>query len=879
MGSVGLNGQNLTGLTTVEALQRREQYGLNQLPVSRGDSLALIFLRQFKNAFVYVLLVAALVSLALGQQLNSLFIFLVLLINATIGAIQEYSAQRAAVALQKMVPQYASVIRDGIPQKIRATELVPGDLVMLVSGDRVPADLKLQQCQALLINESALTGESIAANKQHQQEIEELAPLQERSNWAFAGTIVTHGRGRGEVVNTGLNTEIGRIASEVTVAERIKPPLLQRVERFTLIISYSVLVVIALLFVITLWRGADLASVFLLGVALAVSAIPEGLPAAITVALAIGMRRMARVNVIVRKLIAVEALGSCTYIASDKTGTLTVNEMTVKNLWLADGDSYLVSGEGMDIHGDIRGSNSSRPSSTDTLDRLIRAGLLANESSLQQHGDQWLAEGDGVDLALLVLAAKQGMDHQRAALHYPELQSIPYESQNAFSASINQVAGVKRIHVKGSAERLLSMCSHTPGGKAIDVAAINQQLTAMAGQGYRVLALADGDINSDHTELVDQLQGLCFLGLVGMIDPLRAESYRAVQQCRQANIEVAMITGDHPQTALALARELKIADQHSKAVTGSELKQAELQGGEAFARLVSESRVFARVEPTQKLNIVKELIRSGEFVAVTGDGVNDAPALRHAHVGIAMGKRGTDVARESSELIITDDNFASIVDGIQQGRIVYNNIRKVVFLLISTGAAEITLFILSVLFALPIPLFPIQLLWLNLVTNGIQDVALAFEPAEGNELQKKPRPPQESIFNRLMIERVIVNAVVMGGIAFLVFAWQLDQGQSEEQARNITLLLMVLFENVHVLNSRSETRSLFRQYFFGNPLLLIGMLTAQAIHIGAMYTPGLKDVLQVQPVSLAQWSVLLLIALVLIVVDELHKAIPSVKAV
>ena len=470
-----------------------------------------------------------------------------------------------------------------------------------------------------------------------------------------------------------------------------------------------------------------------------------------------------------------------------------------------------------------------------------------------------------------MLAAKQGFDHQHAGRDYPELSRIPYESENAFSACVNRIGGQSHVHVKGSAERVLSMCGSNVTGNVLVVADILQQVDKLAGQGYRVLALASDQMAGAAVTFDQSLAELTFLGLVGMIDPLRPEAHSAVQECRAAQIEVAMITGDHPQTALALARELEIADHNATVVTGREIAAAAEQGGQALSDLVATSHVFARVEPTQKLQIVEQLIEDGHFVAVTGDGVNDAPALRHAHVGIAMGKRGTDVARESSDLIITDDNFASIVQGILQGRIVYNNIRKVVFLLISTGAAEITLFIYSVLFGFPIPLFPIQLLWLNLVTNGIQDVALAFEPKEGNELQRPPRSPKETIFNRLMLERVLINALVMGSIAFAVFVWSLNQGMSEKAARNITLLLMVLFENVHVLNSRSETQSIFKQYFFGNPLLLFGMLAAQGIHIAAMYMPGLNDVLQMQPVTLQQWSMLLCIALVLIIVDEVHK--------
>jgi magnesium-transporting ATPase (P-type) len=864
----------MDGLTTTEAARRLATHGPNLLPEKSGESLLKIFARQFNSPFVYVLFIAAMMSFGLGQNLNGLFIFLVLLLNASIGATQEYSAQRAAVALKKIVPQHAVVIRDGVATQIDAVALVPDDVVLLVSGDKIPADLQLLECRDLLVDESSLTGESLANAKQAEEPIPADAPISARTDTVFAGTIVTHGRARGCVTETGADTQIGRIASEVSVTGTAKPPLLQRIERFTLRVSYAVIAVIAFLFLVTALRGENFASVFLLGVALAVSAIPEGLPAAITVALAIGMRRMAKKNVIVRKLIAVEALGSCTYIASDKTGTLTVNDLTVKKIILPDGSSYNVSGEGLDIHGviDDDSRNNNMP---DAVQDLVRCGLLANEASFTFVGGAWKAHGDGVDIAFLVLAAKAGFDLERTRSTDPVQSQVPYESEQAYSASTNTVSGKPRHHVKGSAERILPMCIKTADGGDLDPAmlrSIEQQVAELAGHGYRVLALAEGEADQKAgDEAAKQFEGLSFLGIVGMIDPLRPEVPAAVKSCRQANIEVAMITGDHALTALALAREAGIVDTEARVTTGEQIQAAAGRGGTALTELITGCRVFARVEPTQKLTIVQELINQGHFVAVTGDGVNDAPALHHAHVGIAMGKRGTDIARETSDLILTDDNFSSIVEGIKQGRIVYSNIRKVVFLLISTGAAEITLFILSVLFGLPIPLFPIQLLWLNLVTNGIQDIALAFEPAEGDELKRRPREPTEPIFNKLMIQRVLVNAVVMGGIAFSVFSWQLGQGVDEYSARNITLLLMVLFENVHVLNSRSEKLSIFRQKFFGNPFLIFGMLAAQAIHIAAMYTPGLKAVLQVEPVTFTQWITLFMLALLLIIVDESHK--------
>ncbi|ABZ75283.1 ATPase, P-type (transporting), HAD superfamily, subfamily IC [Shewanella halifaxensis HAW-EB4] len=836
------------GLTTVQALARLQQYGKNCLPKPSRNSFLSLFLLQFRSAFIYVLLVAVIVCLLLGQLINAFFISAVLLINALIGTIQEYSAQQAADSLAHMVPQQSRVLRDAHPILIPSEDVVPGDWLILNSGDRIGADIALKQSTQFQVDESALTGESISVSNTKQ---------------AFAGTLVTHGRAEGEVIATGSKTQIGQIAKLVHQGEPTKPPLMQRIDQFTLRIAIAILIIIAFIFGLTLLRGAALSEVFLLGVALAVSAIPEGLPAAITVALAIGMKRMAKANVIVRKLVAVEALGSCTFIASDKTGTLTVNEMTIGQIWLANDQLYDVTGEGLSPTGQAyrHGHDSPVDLQHETaLKQLVTVGVFANEAHLVFEEDKVHADGDGVDLAFLILGHKLKTlpDTRRK-----RLTLFPYESEKGFGASVDETEAGPEISVKGAVEKILPMCSMSKEMRQT----ILSQSHSMAKRGYRVLALAHGT----GTPLDDHFNGLKFLGLVAMSDPLRPDAIDAVAACRQAKIKVAMITGDHPATALSLSQQLKIAGETDSAITGQQLEQARLEDINSFDRLVANHRVFARVKPKQKMEITESLIRQGEFVAMTGDGVNDAPALKHAHVGIAMGLRGTDVARESASLVLTDDKFSSIVKGIIEGRIVYNNIRKVIYLLISTGAAEILLFILSVLFALPIPLFPLQILWLNIVTNGVQDVALAFEPAEGRELSQAPRSPKEPIFDRLMLERVCSSALTMGLVAFALFASSLHMGVDEVEARNLTLMLMVLFENVHALNSRSEHRSLLRTPLFSNPILLIGILVAQGIHIGAMYTPGLSDALQLSPISLEQWLVLLATASVLFVVDEAHK--------
>ena len=862
----------MQGLTAEEAAKRLEQYGPNILPRARPTALTFLFLHQFKSPLIYVLLAASVVSLFLDEVTDAIFIFAVLMINAIIGTVQEYSAQKSATALQQMVPAFATVLRNGQSITINAEDIVPGDIVMLESGDKVPADIKLVQAQNLSIDESLLTGESLAITKDHIANPAGDATLGERTNMAFAGTMVARGRGHGEVMATALHTEIGKIAEAVTKNILIKPPLLLRMEHFTLKLMYAVLGVVALLFIVALMKGDDLSHMFMIAVALSVSAIPEGLPVAITVALSIGMRRMAVRNVIVRKLLAVESLGSCTFIASDKTGTLTVNELTARHIVLPDGIVFDVGGEGINPHGSITAAGHQEPASR--LVRLCRTAVLANEGCLYCPQSEWQAEGDMVDVALLVLGQKYGLIRKQLLKEYPEIVRFPYESEHGYSAAVHHHEGEAVAFVKGAPERILERCSHmeSPDGDIpLHREQVEIQMAALAEAGYRVLAFAQGvvpkDVNTD--TLSDSLHDLTFLGFVGMIDPLRSEAKDAVDLCKQAGIEVAMITGDHPLTARAIAIELGLGDENVKVLTGAQICEAQKEGDAALEKLVANCRVFARIEPTQKQQIVEALGRSGHFVAVTGDGVNDAPALKHAHVGVAMGKRGTDVARESADLILTNDDFSSIVHGIHEGRIIYSNIRKLIFLLVSTGAAEIVLFFLSMMAGVPMPLVAVQLLWLNLVTNGFQHIGLSFEPAEGDELRRPPRDPKEPIFDRCMLERVLLSAVFMGSIAFTIYYWLLYYGYNVDAARNYTLLLMVLLENVQALNSRSETRSIFRLPFFSNKLLVGSIIIAQAIHISCMYIPGISDVLHLQPVSLSEWGILMLLACSLLSLDEI----------
>lgn len=860
-------GEDQPGLSSSEARRRLDEIGRNRLPEPPLPGVAKIFLRQFLSPFIYILGIAALASLMLSQIPSAIFIMAALLLNAVIGAIQEHSAQKSAVALRQLVRGEAHVLRDGVRRRIDAEEVVPGDVIFLESGDRVPADVELLTSASLTLDESLLTGESVAVVKSADIRVPADAPLAERSDVCFAGSIVARGRARGVVTATALQTQLGRIARQLTRERVSEPPLLIRIRRFTYQVAAAITVGIVLLVALMLLRGGyDAEGMAMMAIGLAVSAIPEGLPAALTVALAIGMRRMARHNVIIRKLVAVEALGSCTFICSDKTGTLTVNELTAREVVLPDGTVYQVTGEGIAPGGKATGG------SEEALRTLCIAGLLANESHLDYSGREWTADGDIVDVAFLVLAKKLGFSLSATRDRHRQLDLIPYESERAFSGSLVTAGEQSCLYVKGSPERLLSMCSWmqaSAGREPLDEARVEAQYEGLAHRGYRVIALAYREAAPGSA--LDQTSEMTLLGVVGMIDPVRPEAKDAIARCRRGGIDVAMVTGDHPATAKAIAVELGLCEADDPVITGSMLRDASEENESRADQLIRTARVFARIEPGQKEQIVASLMAFGHFVAVTGDGVNDAPAMRRANVGVAMGKRGTDVARETADLIITDDNFASIVDGVEQGRVVYNNIRKVIALLIATAFSALLLFFCTVIAGLPMPMTALQLLWLNLVANGVQDVALAFEPKEGGELNERPRNPREPIFEGRIIQHVLVTGTAMGLLAFATYFYLMTTGSPVEQARNLTLMLMVLFGNVHALSSRSETQSLFRMSLSSNLFLMLAVPLAQCVHIAALFTPGLSDVLELRPIPVGDWSTLAVLALLLLVIEEIHK--------
>jgi magnesium-transporting ATPase (P-type) len=865
-------GSTPDGLSSQQAGALLLQYGPNRLPAKPPPSAVEIFLHQFLSPLIYILIAAGVISLMIGEMTDACFIFAVILLNAGLGTFQEWKAEQSAASLQQLLRITSHVLRDRQLRDLPAEELVPGDVVKLESGVRVPADLRLLEVSSLSLDESLLTGESQPVAKQVAAVAVE-TPLSERHSLCHAGSSVARGRGIGVVVTTGQQTEVGHIAAAVASTAGAKPPLVIRMERFARQVSYLVLGFVVLLAVLALWEGLSFAEVFFMAVALSVSAIPEGLPVAMTVALSIATTRMARRNVIVRRLTAVEGLGSCTCIASDKTGTLTVNRQTVRALWLPDGSDYLVSGEGYAGVGEV-----TRVDHTEMTDdergrllRLGRAGVLCNEASLKLLLGEWIHRGDTMDIALLALGHKLGLDPEQEMNDVTILGEIPFESEQRYAARFVQNQEPWCL-VKGALEQVLDFCGSMLGNRGpapIDLLEVEAEAMRLADAGYRVLAVADGPVKEcpaggDFDQ--KNIDGLTLLGLVGFIDPLRHDVVDAVATCRRAGVRVVMVTGDHPATAFGIANELGLSRSRDEMVTGVELADYDPEGHD-YRERVARSSVFARVTPIQKLQIVNALNRLGHFTAVTGDGVNDAPALRTANIGVAMGT-GTDVAKETASIIIADDNFTSIVAGIEEGRFAYDNIRKVIYLLISTGGAEIVLFSLALVCGLPLPLGAVQLLWLNLVTNGIQDVALAFEGGEPGEMRVPPRSPEEGLFNPLMIQQTMVSGLTMGLVAFGCWAWLLDQGWAVDTARNAVLLLMVLLENVHVFNCRSEKVSAFRVPLKRNSLLILGVLVAQGVHMLAMHWPFMQGVLGVSPIDLGSWLNLLGLALTLLIVME-----------
>ena len=837
-----------TGLDENEAGARLAIHGPNRLPETSKSGPLRIFLRQFSNPLIYLLMGAGLLSLAIGDRWDSAFIFGVLTMNAIISSYQEFKADASARSLRMLVPQIARVRREGIAREVASAEIVPGDIVELESGMKVTADLRLLSSMGLRIDESTLTGESVPVVKDADRRMEVEAPPGDRLTMAHAGTVVVEGRGLGVAVATGASTLLGEIGNTLAIAARtsVDTPLVRRMGLLARQIALATVALILILSALLALQDDSARDIVLLAIALAVAAIPEGLPIAVTVGLSAAAGRMARRNVIVRALPAVEGLGACTLIASDKTGTLTLNRLTVERVALPDGTA-------------INRKDWLDGIVPDALADLGRAAALCNEAHLTDTGSP---VGDAVDVALLDLARETGSDPAQW-LGVERLSIIPYEPAARFAAVEAEMAEGSRVVVKGAPETVLEMCADIDPATA-DI------VEQMASDGYRVLVLAEGSLHPHDGRIIDHLHGLRLLGFVGLTDPLRFGVVEAVENCREAGIEVRMITGDHPATALAIAHQLGLSASSETVVTGAELAALDSES-DAFAEAVGRGIVYARIEPAQKLAIVRASQRAGEIVAVTGDGVNDGPALRAADIGVAMGRGGTDVARGAADLVLADDNFATIVAGIEEGRITFLNVRKIVLFMVATGLAEICMFLGALATGLPMPLTPVQLLWLNLVTNGVQDVTLGFGRGEGDELQQPPRRKLAALLDREAVLLMLPGAIVMTGMAVWMLGAHLAAGDTIDEARNAVLLMVVLFQNAFLLSVRSLNRPFWRWHPPENGWMFLGMATALTLHIGALYFPPMQSLLGVQPVGLTVILQCIAGALAVLLVTEVTK--------
>ncbi|MCK5241854.1 HAD-IC family P-type ATPase [bacterium] len=861
---------SLEGLSVSEVAARLKEYGPNKLAEEKKISKFKILLHQFNNPLIYVLLVAAVVTGLLKEYIDTSVIMAVVFLNAIIGYVQEYRAEESVRALKMMVVPKARVHRAGKDMEINSEQLVPGDIVLLAAGAKVPADLRLFKTKEIKIDEAMLTGESIASEKITVGIKEDNLISGDQKNMAFMGTIVVNGRAQGIVVETGGSSVLGQIAKEVQEVSAGKTPLQEKLEKFARIIVYIVLGFSSLVFVGGVIMGTKISEMFMTAVATAISAIPEGLPVAVTIAMAIGMTRMAKQNAIIRKLPAVETLGSTTIIGSDKTGTLTKNEMTVKLLY--DGEhTYEFTGSGYAPEGEILHKQKPLPGEkANSLLQVLRIGLLCNEANVYEEAGDHKVNGDPTEGALITSALKGEFDFEKEKRSYPEIDAIPFESERGYMATLHSHGGKKIIFIKGAPEKVLSRCTECLEAGEFKKKNILQMADNFAQDGLRVLAMAYKEVPTE-TESIsahDIETDLIFSGLQGMIDPPRPETIAAVSKCRRAGIRVVMITGDYTVTAVTIAKNLGIGGQEPQVLSGQEI---ETLSDESLFQKVKEIDVYARVSPQHKLRITQQLLQQGEIMAVTGDGVNDAPALKAAHIGIAMGKTGTDVAKEASDMVLADDNFASIFSAVEKGRVVYDNIKKVTLFLISCGLGELIAISTTIFMGYPIPYIPAQILWLNLVTNGFQDIALAFEPGEKGVSERKPRDPKEGILSSLLVQRTILMGIIMAIGTVAIFLIKLDAGVPLERARTIALTTMVFFQFYQALNCRSENQSIFRMSLLSNPFLFYSIIAAFFAQMAVLYVPALQWVFRTVPLTLTEWVEIGASTTIIIIAVEIDK--------
>ena len=864
------------GLAKDEVNLRLGEYGPNRLPEARTRGPLVRFFYQFHNVLIYVLLAASGVTAMLGHWVDAGVILGVVVINALIGFVQEGKAENALKAIRQMLSPQAMVLRDGQRLTIPSDELVPGDVVFMQSGDKVPADLRLFRLKSLQIQESILTGESVAVEKCIEPVTDD-AELGDRRSMAYSGTLVTYGQGSGVVVATGARTEIGRISTLLARVETLTTPLLRQMSQFARWLTGVIIAIATATFVFgTVFRDYLTVEMFLAAVSLAVAAIPEGLPAIMTITLAIGVQCMAHRHAIIRRLPAVETLGSVTVICSDKTGTLTRNEMTVQSVATATG-LFQVTGVGYDPHGGFLFDDreivlEDHP----ILSELTRAALLCNDAALHLHHGEWVLQGDPTEGALLTLGIKAGLDPSFEQEVWPRTDVIPFESEHRFMATLHHDhAGHGFAYIKGAPERLMEMCTlqRTRGDDTpIDPGFWHQQIDAMARRGQRVLAIAVKSVRDDHRELkfADLEAGLTLMGMVGMIDPPREDAIQAVRQCQSAGIQVKMITGDHAVTAVAIGAQMNIGDGE-KVLTGHAM---ETMDENALRAIVDEVDIFARSSPEHKLRLVKAMQANGQVVAMTGDGVNDAPALKRADVGIAMGQNGTEVAKEAAEMVLADDNFASIVHAVVEGRTVYDNLKKAILFILPTNGGEALTIIAAIMLGRMLPITAVQILWVNMITAVTLALVLAFEPAERNIMQRPPRDPREPVLTGMFIWRITFVSLILVTGTFGLFLWTREQGASIELARTVAVNTLVMFEIFYLFNSRFiKANVLNLNGFFGNRYALIAVGVLIVFQLCFTYLGPMQVLFGTTDIDATMWVRIVLVASSVLFLVELEKAV------
>ncbi len=889
------------GLAHDEARRRLELHGPNELPSAPPPSLLILFLSQFSSLIVWVLIGAAIISGLLEDWLDAAAILAIVFLNGLLGFFQEYRAEQSLAALKRMSVATARVIRDGTVRAIPARDLVPGDLALLEAGDRVPADARLAYTTSFQTQEASLTGESTPVQKAAEPTLGRAVPLADRINMVFMGTAAVTGKARALVVATGLQTELGRIAAmiqQAEEAERAETPLQRRLEQFGYTLLWLAIGVVAVVFALGYLRGEPLVAMFLTSVSLAVAAVPEGLPAVVTITLALGVTRMVKRHALIRKLPAVETLGSATVICTDKTGTLTKNEMTVTRLYL-DGRRFEVTGEGYAPTGEIREtSNVTRETSepiTDDVSRLtdyasrithdglrelLSASVLCNGATLQQEDGSWRIVGDPTEGALLVVAAKGGLRKEQLETAFPFLGEAPFDPERKMMTVVRRAPDGPTAYVKGAPDLLLERCTHTLtlDGKSEPLTdsarrAILEANAAFAHEALRVLAVAHRRLRTEPAAFAAGAleQDLVFLGLAAMKDPLRPEAKVAVQACRAAGIRTVMITGDHKETALAIGRELGLVDGAASALTGIEVQNVTDQ---QLAQFVEGVSVYARVSAEHKLRIVKAWKARGAVVAMTGDGVNDAPAVKEADIGVAMGMAGTDVTKEASDMVVTDDNFASIAAAVEEGRGVFDNIRKTVHFLLSCNVSEVLVMLFAAVSGLPLPLLPIQILWMNLVTDGFPALALAVDPKAPDLMRRPPHRPEAGLLDGGRLLAIAAEGLMMAVIALGAFAYALyGLKQNLDQARTVAFTVMVVVQLVHAFNCRSDRYSVFSLGVRSNPALMWAFLASLAIQVAVLTLPAVAPLFKAAALPLEDWALMIAVGLLPLAIVETVKLV------